>query len=709
MFKLVLALVMIFAGYCNASMTLWATGESTKVLKTDAVQSSNHFWNGSSNTISLKAAKNEYIGFQIIVKAVGSGLTGVNLTAGNFTGAGVITSGSFEIFKVLYVGTYPDPLAPFTSTQGAPFSVTAGNNQPVWIDLHIPASATAGSYSGTITVSATGETAQTITVNLDVYNFAIPATKHLRAAIPTYGYDIYSKEGWGSINSRNASTWANEIKYYQMAHNNKFDLVCEGPFKPAITFNNGTGAITAEDWTAFDSYITSLMNGTAFADGEPQATWEAPIYDSTLGGGFPKGSDFAGFVAAVKNNGTSPMSVTTHQVCSAPYAAAVKNLASVIATHFDSKGWVSKLYCYMWNNKNIYDEPIAGFYPDIREMYELIHQGSNKLKIMQIGCPDPMWSPDYVSYYGWNAGNGFLYGTGTYGSYVDIWCPPPKAYAMDYTSYDSGIAPVKLGTKNGGKESWFYQGGEPVNGDQTLNSTGLGFRTWPWIAWKYKTDGIFYWNCTNWDTADPYTTQTDTGYGAGDGIMFYPGATIGVTGPVSSIRMKQWRRGMQDYEYMWLAKQAGGNPDTIVNAILYGKQLGEKAKAGGSSPEWNLTSDNWDIAKEQIAALVSSPATGSGANPLSNVKAYPNPFRPLTASGGKAKIANLPIGTDYNIEVRNISGAVVRTLKHSDFGNLGLVEWDGKDDSGAVAARGVYFYVITGGTQTGIGKIALIR
>jgi hypothetical protein len=50
----------------------------------------------------------------------------------------------------------------------------------------------------------------------------------------------------------------------------------------------------------------------------------------------------------------------------------------------------------------------------------------------------------------------------------------------------------------------------------------------------------------------------------GDGTFLYPGEdklflteNRGLAGPLSSIRAKNWRRGAQDFEYLWLAKRAG--------------------------------------------------------------------------------------------------------------------------------------------------------
>ena len=52
----------------------------------------------------------------------------------------------------------PDPLAPFVDPYSghlaaAPFSILANTNQPVWLDVAIPAQAAAGTYAGIVTVT----------------------------------------------------------------------------------------------------------------------------------------------------------------------------------------------------------------------------------------------------------------------------------------------------------------------------------------------------------------------------------------------------------------------------------------------------------------------------------------------------------------------------------------------------------------------------
>src|SRR5205823_3872847 len=96
----------------------------------------------------------------------------------------------------------------------------------------------------------------------------------------------------------------------------------------------------------------------------------------------------------------------------------------------------------------------------------------------------------------------------------------------------------------------------------------------------------------------------------GDGLLFYPGQDRvfpqedhGVRGPLPSIRLKEFRRGLQDYEYLVLArrlghgKQAGAIVARTVPAALWEAR-------DRDSPSWSLHGDDWDAARLQLARLI---------------------------------------------------------------------------------------------------------
>ena len=53
-------------------------------------------------------------------------------------------------------------------------------------------------------------------------------------------------------------------------------------------------------------------------------------------------------------------------------------------------------------------------------------------------------------------------------------------------------------------------------------------------------------------------------------MLFYPGTEAGIDGPIASVRLKNLRDGMEDYEYFVLLKNRGGADiveEIVKNAV----------------------------------------------------------------------------------------------------------------------------------------------
>ncbi|MCC7494199.1 MAG: DUF4091 domain-containing protein [Fimbriimonadaceae bacterium] len=92
-------------------------------------------------------------------------------------------------------------------------------------------------------------------------------------------------------------------------------------------------------------------------------------------------------------------------------------------------------------------------------------------------------------------------------------------------------------------------------------------RVFCWQAWQEQMDGILYWGLNIWHRAhndkliDPtagplldwsISTGGDYAWLVGDGDLLYAGKD----GPIGSLRLANLRDGMEDYEYLWLARAA---------------------------------------------------------------------------------------------------------------------------------------------------------
>jgi hypothetical protein len=94
------------------------------------------------------------------------------------------------------------------------------------------------------------------------------------------------------------------------------------------------------------------------------------------------------------------------------------------------------------------------------------------------------------------------------------------------------------------------------------------------------------------------------------GVLVYPGWQVGLRGVVATIRLKQVRRGMQDYEYLWLLAQKGdkAKADEICRRIVpaaLGEATGNKFGQGAYGPGlWQRDPRAWAGARAEMAELI---------------------------------------------------------------------------------------------------------
>jgi len=178
-----------------AAPTVWVAPALVRVRPDEAA--------GTATQLTVYAAKGEGESFQIIVKAPAGGLSNVSVTAPSLGPAQVtlyrehyvyLASGSGDWAsnrnKPQGPGYYPDALIPFVNPStgqdlagpydAAPFSLAAGKNQPIWVELAVPRTAAAGEYTGAFTVTSAQGTAS-VNVTLKVWNFTLPLKPALKS------------------------------------------------------------------------------------------------------------------------------------------------------------------------------------------------------------------------------------------------------------------------------------------------------------------------------------------------------------------------------------------------------------------------------------------------------------------------------------------------------------------------------------------------
>jgi hypothetical protein len=173
-----------------------------------------------------------------------------------------------------------------------------------------------------------------------------------------------------------------------------------------------------------------------------------------------------------------------------------------------------------------------------------------------------------------------------------------------------------------GEQVGFYNGTRPAYGLlEWIDAFAADGRIDPWIAWKYQVDHYFLWETgfiyNKWYGEKqnvwvaPYSGRSEKRIRWGIGTIVYTGnddvfehESRGIDGPIASIRMKAWRRGQQDYEYLVLAQHAGIPTEDVVNAIVpaaLDDYNGSTYTSQSSQPIWAIRGYQFEDGRRKLA------------------------------------------------------------------------------------------------------------
>ena len=533
------------------------TGEDFNPFVPKDINIKNYLWDSATNTVTLYGAKNEYVAFQIILEALKTDLKNVTVEFTDFTGPSTISKDNIFLFKEHYInvkkesawplpvtgkGWYPDPLIPFDAPKlGAPFPVAEGKNQAVWVDTYIPKESKAGEYRGQFLVWVGGVRVKTVDVVLNVWDFTLPDENHLTA---WSNYEIHFNYGRDNNSPKYIKA---EESVWKLCHSHRLNaLLRHAHIRPEVRYND-YGALDM-DYQPYAYRLGKYLDGSIFEN-----KLSPDIFLLPLSGGTehrwpsegPTGDPDASFAYACKD----------------------------FATYFREMGWGDML-----DNSYIYlsDETDEAGLDKIIHDAEIIHNADKDLKTMV--ALYTIFSEETVEK---------LAGS------VDLWL-------VDAMYFDSRILKErqKLGEKAG-----FYQQCEPYIGNENLDADGLAFRTWPWIAWKYGVDVIYLYHMTLWNNKNVWENPENISWSRNQGILLYPGDYIKMNQVMASVRLKQLRRGMQDYEYMFLAKKNKATPERVVDSIIK-YALDEARRSQGNYGEWVRDPQEWFTARRNLARLI---------------------------------------------------------------------------------------------------------
>ena len=160
----------------NEKVGLWWASSGWKISRDKSLPTT------KDRAIVIRAARNEAEAAQLVIRPTIS-LKSFSARAGKLTGPSqaTIPAENVHLLRVGYVnvtrptdkssipGHWPDPLPPFKG----PINLEPDKNQPLWVRVKVPRHSPAGTYIGTIHLTAQNYTAE-ITLRVDVYDFILP-------------------------------------------------------------------------------------------------------------------------------------------------------------------------------------------------------------------------------------------------------------------------------------------------------------------------------------------------------------------------------------------------------------------------------------------------------------------------------------------------------------------------------------------------------
>ncbi len=215
----------------------------------------------------------------------------------------------------------------------------------------------------------------------------------------------------------------------------------------------------------------------------------------------------------------------------------------------------------------------------------------------------------------------FSDGSGSGRSAVDDWVVLP-------VEYDGSVSTIEQALQKG-DEVWSYNTvvQDAYSPKWEIDFAPINFRIQPgFINQSLNLTGLLYWRVDDWNSS-PWTNPNNAGTFSssnypGEGVLVYPGSTVGVTGVAPSIRLKWIRDGVEDYEYVALLKAAGKGSWALQ-------------VAQGVGPNWtNWTRDPnaLESARQQLGQELDT--LGGGSSSSGSTGSAPSaPANPTPATG----------------------------------------------------------------------------
>ena len=485
----------------------------------DSYFARNHVWDASKKQIRLYAAKNEWTGFQIHLNAMQNVGQPQRVTPSFSRDKNVTDKFQCNFYRFGYVdspqGKIGDPLFPLGSD-----GLSLTDRDTLYCELFVSPDMPQGDHHGILMLELGNGEKLPLNVVLTVWDFTLPNELGFLPEMNCYGLPE-----------------SDELEYYRLAQLHR-TYINSVPYSHRGTVSDGCAPTWNEttktfDWSAWDRRYASLFNGSAFADlprgAVPIEAFYLPLFENFPANIFKhyNGSHWA------------------DQAFSPEYEHDFKAGCREFAKHFCEEQWLQTCFHFFLNNKMDYkrngwsrasspwllDEPAS--YQDfvaLRYFGQMFQQATQEFVNSPIrfrgDISRPQWQRDSLD--GIMSVN--VVG-GAFHPYRQMVLDRQEQFPQFLYVYGSTCAPEEGAI-------------QPV--------------AWCWDAWTQGVDGIVPWLTVgtreSWKTSDPLS-------------LFYPKQTEDGS-VIASHRLKAYRRGQQDVEYMILLMKTTHRPRWDVSQAV---------------------------------------------------------------------------------------------------------------------------------------------
>ncbi|HOW69191.1 MAG TPA: DUF4091 domain-containing protein [Phycisphaerae bacterium] len=580
---------------------VWVVPESVTVHPDALPEGENEVYREADGRVRLSAAVNETVAFQIVMRTRQAGrVTSVALDPLRM-GDQTVGLDRIALFREVRVPVedypawylrltpdlrrlrfFPDVLVPLTAPRGAlPISLRAGECEVVWAEVRVPPGTPAGPYDSAIHITPAGGPAVNLAFTLEVWPFALPQTSHLAALATVDTAKLLGQhvELHGRPYTPNRLTF--DDPGYQPAVtvlDGATHLLHEHRCSPILVdiqpFRRLGGSGEAElDWTDYDRLVAGLIDGTVFDDRAAAPAWPLPIDERR-----PPPELYGGW--------GSP-----------DYERMLTDHLRQCVGHFVARRWMDQHYVHM----TVPGRSLAERYRQYKTLGELFKQIDGRLRMV---CPVPSES---MAAYGWRD-DGFV----DLGELVAVWAVPASLADAEELARQRAA----------GRRTWLSPDRPPYSGSLSMLAAPVDARTLAWQAYRFGCDAILLPGVNAWaDDGVPRSSGSE-------GCLLWPGKPYGLDGPVPSIRLKRLRRGLQDYEYLWLlvrnrrpgiARIFSEDLFPFGGTGCYGEHL-----LDGRPNGWVTDPTAWSLARKlmanELTAAIQQPASAPAQDEASETK-----------------------------------------------------------------------------------------